>query len=1006
MMQFRTRNLANMSGSAAHTTLAALASVPLSLLVGALLQVGANKLVIDEARQHFESLTGTAHSHLGASLRSYGNVLHGVAALFDATGQVPTRQQFQRYVARLDLPANFPAIDGIDYAAWVPQEDSARFEAAVRADRSVDPAGYPGFAIRTDDKRREAFVVTYLEPMARFDERFGLDLGAEPGPRRLLELGRDEGSMASSGLPVMLDRPGGQIGLTLRLPLYRSGAARADVAQRRAAYLGSAGIVFSVSELVQQARDEMGAPQVKVALYADGARDPEQRTLAIRPGDRQLYADEQQPVPEVGAAPVFEKLLPLNFNGALWKTHFRVRQHDLVSPFDRQLPRLALVIGFGVTMLLYCLMLTMYRARLRSQEQHALLNAVLDGVNAHVYIKDRERRYLYVNARTAEAMGLPVEAIICKRDLDLLPRAQADRYWEQDLQVFASGGQFAPEVAPFIQSDGAVRQLWSIKVPMLHDGKVTAVIGMATDVTELQRLKAEAEAANLAKSNFLANMSHEIRTPMNSIIGMSHLARKSVTDPRQRDYLDKIAHASDHLLGIINDILDFSKIEAGKMELESIDFVLDTLLQNVRSQLGEAAARKSLALRVDVDGAVPRQLRGDPLRLEQVLLNFVANAIKFADSGSVELRASVVEQGPSEVLMRFEVRDQGIGMSAGDMAELFKTFHQADPSTTRKYGGSGLGLVICKQLAELMGGSVGVASTEGQGSTFWFTARLGKSTHFLPADRGLVDADVLDSLNGAYILLVDDNVFSQEVGKALLEEVHATVVVAGNGKQAIELMLTHRFDCVLMDVQMPVMDGFEATRIIRADRRLASAIVIAMTANAGKDDQARCMEAGMDEFVTKPIAPAHLFEVIARWLRARPVRGGRRKAPPALRVEAAQPVLPEAVLDMEALSATFGGNQAKMRKYALMFLESAPRVLGDMDEALANADGQALADLARRLKASANAVGASGFAALCAEIEAPDCNAGVAAAARVSRLKVLLAQLVEVIERDVAVPEA
>ncbi len=1006
MMQFRTRTLGNMAGSAAHSTLAALAAVPLSLLVGALLQVGANKLVVDEARQRFEGLATTAHSHLGASILSYGNVLHGVAALFEATGQVPTRQQFQRYVARLDTATNYPAIDGIDFTAWVPYRDRAKFEAAVRADRSVDPAGYPGFAIRTDDSARDAHVVTYIEPMARFNERFGLDLGAEPGPRRLLELGRDEGSIASSGLPVMLDRAGGQIGLALRLPLYRSGAARATVEQRRAAYLGSTGIVFSVSALVQEAREAMGSRLVKLALYADGARDPEQRTLAIRPGDRQLYADEQDAVPVEDAAPVFEKLLPLNFNGALWKAQFRVRQHDLISPFDRVLPTLAFAIGFAVTMLLYSLMLTMYRARLRSQEQHALLNAVLDGVNAHVYMKDRERRYLYVNARTAEAMGLPAEAIIGKRDLDVLPRALADRYWEQDLQVFTGSGQFVPEVAEFAQSDGDVRQLWAIKVPMLHNGKVTAVIGMATDVTELQKLKAEAEAANLAKSNFLANMSHEIRTPMNSIIGMSHLALKSVTDPRQRDYLDKIAHASAHLLGIINDILDFSKIEAGKVELESIDFVLDTLLHNVRSQLGEAAARKSLELKFEVDRAVPRQLRGDPLRLEQVLLNFVGNAIKFADSGSIELRASVIEQGPTEVLMRFDVRDEGIGMSEAEMGELFKTFHQADPSTTRKYGGTGLGLVICKQLAELMDGSVGVASTEGQGSTFWFTARLGKSTHFLPADRSQLDADVLDSLNGAYILLVDDNVFSQQVGKELLEEVHATVVVANNGKEAIDLMLTHRFDCVLMDVQMPVMDGFEATRIIRADRRLASAIVIAMTANAGKDDQARCMEAGMDEFVTKPIAPASLFEVIARWLRARPVRGGRRKAPPALRVDAATAAAPAALLDLAALSATFGGNQAKMRKYALMFLESAPRVLGDMDEALARADGQALADLAHRLKASASAVGATGFAALCVELEAPEGQAGPAAAARVAQLKVLLAQLAEVIEREVAVPEA
>ena len=563
-----------------------------------------------------------------------------------------------------------------------------------------------------------------------------------------------------------------------------------------------------------------------------------------------------------------------------------------------------------------------------------------------------------------------------------------------------------------VQGDDEVRQLWMVKVPVVQDGEVAAVIGLATDITELHKLKAQADAANQAKSNFLSNMSHEIRTPMNSIIGMSYLALKSVTDPKQKDYLDKIHHASQHLLGIIDDILDFSKIEAGKLDLEVLDFSLDTLLQNISNQLGQAAAAKSITLSVDIEPGMTRQLRGDALRLEQVLLNFTSNAIKFSQHGEVRIRVHPLQDDAGALIARFEVQDNGIGMSDAEVAELFKSFHQADPSTTRKYGGTGLGLVISKQLAELMGGKVGVDTAPGRGSTFWFTARLDKALHYLPAERDALPSDVLDILNGAYILLVEDNVFSQQVGQELLEQVHATVVVASNGKEAIELMLRQRLDCVLMDVQMPVMDGFEATRMIRADPRLRSAVVIAMTANAGREDAARCLEAGMDEFVTKPISPNMLFAVIARWLRARPVRGGRRAPPPAPRytppaghglVAAPAPQL----LDMGVLSFTFGANPAKMHKYAMLFIDSAGDTMRDVRDAQARDERQRLAELGHRLKSSARAVGAMSFAALCGELEGlSEAGAGDDARALIVRMAVLLDELAAHIEREVAVPQA
>ena len=797
---------------------------------------------------------------------------------------------------------------------------------------------------------------------------------------------------------------------SMRLPVYR-----------RSAYLGTLELGFSASDLIRAALGQNALRGMQVAVYVDTSLDADKRTVMVGKDDRMLFADKGAPPAALSLAPgggqFLESVLAVDVNGSLWKAQFRIHKNDLLSNTERYAPLFALLSGVAGALLLCAYAYGLNRSRRSAIEQRLLLDSVLDSVEAHVYMKDRDRRYLYINAMTAEAMGLPAKEVIGKLDREVFPQEKADAYWEQDKQIFIDGVRQDGRVVEFTRQDGAVRQLWSVKVPIMHDGAVRAVIGLSTDVTELHRLKAEADAANRAKSNFLSNMSHEIRTPMNSIIGMSHLALKSAVEPKQRDYLEKIRHASQHLLGIINDILDFSRIEAGKLELDMLDFSLDALMQNLVSQLGAAAGAKGLTLAIDLEGALLQPLRGDPLRLEQVLLNFVGNAIRFSPAGAVQVRARLIGDIHGDALVRFEVQDNGAGMSEAEVAELFMSFHQADPSMTRKYGATGLSLVISKQLAELMGGAVGVESAPGCGSTFWFTARLGKALHFLPADPLAVPADVLASLNGAYILLVEDNVFSQQMGQELLEQVHATVVVANNGKEAIDLMLKHRFDCVLMDGQMPVMDGYEATRMIRADPRLRSAVVIGMLPNASKEEQASCRAAGMDEFVTKPIAPHLLFDVIARWLRARPVRGGRRMPPPAPRAgqaPAVRAVMPapmpapdsSGLIDVSALALTFGGNPAKMRKYALLFLDAARDAMADLDDALAQADHARLADLAHRLKSSARAVGAMGFANLCEALEAQRGADGVLEAVPiVARLGELLAQLREHIEQEVAVPQ-
>ena len=991
------------------------AGVSLSLLVAWAFQIGASATANQNARLRFDSVARSAQYSLTARIKSYTDVVRGMVAMFQTKEAPVTRLEFHRYVDALEIPRYFPAIEGVTWAVYVPHEKREAFIAAVRADRSVVAGGYPDFTISPPGVRPSYTVLTYLEPADRLKDKFGADIGAAPPNARALELARDTGKMSATGRPIIVAKPSPHIGLGMRLPVYHTGASLANAAERRAAYAGSVGVGFGVPALVQGTLDELAVRGVKMSLYSENATDPEKRSLAIDKDDKLLFNDDgsierERLAAGFDSAQYFETVLPVDFNGSMWKDLFRARKSLLYTDFDRYFPPIALVTGCLGTMLNSVYFFTLYWSRRGAIEQRVLLDSVLNSVDAHVYMKDRERRYIYVNARSAEAMGLPAEQIIGRVDREVMEPKVADEYWAQDRVIFLDGARQASQVE-FHQADGSVRQLWTVKVPVRLDGEVTAVIGLSTDVTELHNLKAQADAANQAKSNFLSNMSHEIRTPINSIIGMSHLALKSVTNPKQRDYLEKIFHSSQHLLGIINDILDFSKIEAGKMELEILDFGLDALMQNIASQLGEAAASKGLELKFDIAPGMAHQLRGDPLRLEQVLLNFTGNAIKFSENGVVQVRARALEDSDTDTLVRFEVQDKGIGLTAAEIADLFKSFHQADPSTTRRYGGTGLGLVISKQLAELMGGSVGVDSTPGQGSTFWFSARLAKGVHFLPASEE-VGQDLLEELSGACILLVEDNIFSQQVGQELLEEAGATVVIANNGREAIDMMLKQRFDCVLMDVQMPVMDGFEATRMIRTDPRLRDALVIAMTANAGRDDQKRCLEAGMNEFITKPISPTVLFQVIARWLRERPERNGRRRVPvKAAGGEARMTAAPVSssdpdLLDMATLSNTFGGNPVKMRKYAFMFLDSARDGLVELHEALDRGDLVRVADLGHRVKSSARAVGAMGFAQMCLELEGMRENGSVETArALLMRMDAMLDVLSEHVALELTVSQ-
>ncbi|MFA7293253.1 MAG: PAS domain S-box protein, partial [Rhodocyclaceae bacterium] len=388
----------------------------------------------------------------------------------------------------------------------------------------------------------------------------------------------------------------------------------------------------------------------------------------------------------------------------------------------------------------------------------------------------------------------------------------------------------------------------------------------------LAAAKQGAEEASQAKSAFLANMSHEIRTPMNAIIGLTHLALKEASTSGQRDRLHKVSESAQHLMGIINDILDISKIEAGRLALESTDFELARIFDNVATLVAEKIAEKGLTLQRDMDSRLPEVVRGDPLRLAQILINFVGNAVKFTDSGHVILRTRQLESTDTHLFLRFEVEDTGIGIDETSQRRLFNAFEQADSSTTRRFGGTGLGLAISRHLATLMGGEVGVRSTPGVGSTFWFTARLQHSKQGIAtligshvSSRAHAESRLAEHYKGARILVVEDNPINQEVTLELLRGVGLTADLAGNGAEAVDMAAKTTYDLILMDMQMPVMDGLEATRAIRAQAS-GKMPILAMTANAFGDDRRRCLDAGMNDHVAKPVDPDILFSALLRWL--------------------------------------------------------------------------------------------------------------------------------------------
>jgi PAS domain S-box-containing protein len=566
-----------------------------------------------------------------------------------------------------------------------------------------------------------------------------------------------------------------------------------------------------------------------------------------------------------------------------------------------------------------------YRANLKSYFSHQSdlreregelrkLGLALEQSRDSIMITNIDGDIEYVNEAFLETRGFS-RADVAGRDsrikfTDLIPAHVAEDVWAN----VRRGEQWKGELNR--RRDDGTEYVEFVRIaPVRNDlGGVTHFVSVLEDVTEKRRIADElqhhrhrleelveqrtdelirqhekadaarhelqaAEAANQAKTTFLANMSHEIRTPMNAILGFTHLLLQDELEPKHRDRVLKIDSAAEHLLSTINDILDLTKIEAGKMELQVDDFSLSETVNRVLDLVREEADHAGLTLSFEQND-VPDRLRGDETRLRQALLNYVSNAVKFTRQGSIHIRALLLNKRAGRQLVQLEVQDTGIGIDPERLSRLFNAFEQGDSSNTKRFGGTGLGLAITRHIADMMGGNVGADSTPGSGSTFWFTAWLEVAPKAEtsarpprpPSQEKVKMPDLGPRHRGKRVLLVEDNRINREVARALLHRCGLEVDAATNGLEAVEAVKTRRFDLVLMDVQMPEMDGLEATRTIRdlAESEFSANArnlpILAMTAATFEDDREKCLQAGMDDFVAKPVNPASLVETLNHWL--------------------------------------------------------------------------------------------------------------------------------------------
>ncbi|MBN8442167.1 MAG: CHASE domain-containing protein [Thauera sp.] len=1092
-------------------------------------------------RGHFELETQRLTTKVGERMAAYAQILRAGAGVMAASDGV-SRAEWARFYEMLDLKRAHDGIQGVGFAQYIPREQLGRHVQAIRAE------GFPDYAVRPGHVRDEYSSIVYLEPFSgRNLNAFGYDMLSEPVRHEAMARARDTGRLAYSGKVKLMQETEGRVqaGFLAYQPVYRGGGRPNTIALRRAALLGWVYSPYRADDLFDPIlRPDLG--MIRVEIF-DGD-EPRPETL--------LYDSAAHTATSAASAPqgVFTQISALDLEGRRWTLRYTALS-GFVSSTRFESPWIEFtaigVIGLLLFGVLFALRSTQRRAeRIAGQltetlrESEATLRSMLQEMPVALCQIEASGAISFRNRRFLELFGYDADVVPTVADLwqvalpDAAQREAAQAAWKRALLQSSETGQeiAALEYRVRVRS-GEVRD-----VAISGVGFGARFLATFVDQTErlrdelrLRKARVDAEAASEAKTAFVAHMSHEIRTPMNAVLGLLQLLQHTTLSARQRDYVQKVSSAAHALLSILNDILDFSKVEAGKVVLDKVPFRLDELLRNLSGLLSTEGGSKDVEVLFQVDPEVPRVVRGDALRLRQVLLNLVGNAIKFTEHGEVVVWLRLLPSSAHAARIEFSVRDTGIGIAPQRLNAVFEAFSQAESSTTRRYGGTGLGLPICQRLVQLMGGELTVESVLGVGSTFRFvlgfvrddevlaaeravrtemaslglpqplrafiaddhalvrealaaaatsfgwratlTASAAEVVHALQQDAGRYDVicvdwtllgeaewavarqilarplgerapvvlmvtphgldwlalnlsddhDAFDAylvkpvtplmlfeavakavgsaacaseapassaasapLAGLRLLLVEDNVLNQQVARELLTSAGAQVEVADNGSEGLEAVAAAAlpFDAILMDIQMPVMDGYETTRVLREERGVTVPI-IAMTANALPTDRLACLAAGMNDHVGKPIDMSTLVGSLLKHCGRDGVAGTRRPLPAPL---SDQPVAPHGGFEFGPALQRLGGNRTLFATLASRFESDQSDVIARIARHLQRGErGDAAREL-HTLKGLAAALGARALAEVAAEAENAVRDEDRAAEAVMLRLDARLAE--------------
>lgn len=848
-----------------------------------------SSMVVAEGRVQFEN---SVQMHIEAledrfDVPVYG--LRGLRAMILAADKVDSKL-IEGYVLNRDLKKEFFNIRGFGLIQQISRKDSVEFARQQQKNHGSNFSIHENGSLLKED----LFVIKDIQPLAMNQGALGLDLGAESVRREGLENAIKLNSPTITNKIVLIQDSLRRPGFLLYVPI------RIEPGKSLFAY---SPIVFD--ELLSGL--DLGIQQpIDVEIYCDEQADYEHLVFDLDSHQKNALNANQVSAHQER---FFIKDTVVKFLNQPFLVRFSSKP-DSQQELDLAKPTTVFIASILLSVLLLVIQLLTLRSNSMvlakaelltwdlkdaKEKAEALLhenNELMTALDlfAIVSITDRRGKIIMVNPQFTKISGYSAEHLFGRDHRIVKSGLHNKDFWLQMWGQISTGKIWRGEICNK-NADGALYWVDSVIVPILNEhGKVFKFISLSREITDLKNhenelqfinnaleiqtaiansMAAQAEMAAEAKSMFLANMSHEIRTPMNGIIGMSNLLLDTTLSEEQKRYAEIVKNSSELLLDLINDILDFSKVEAGKLELEMLDFDLQTLLKDFQALLEVKAKEKNLALKVEINADVPRFLKGDPGRLRQILTNLVGNAIKFTSKGSVSVYVELFKHTHNRIGLKFRVQDTGIGIPADKIDKLFQKFTQVDSSTARKFGGTGLGLAISKELAELMGGKAGIESELGQGSTFWFSAYFKHADRQGSDENSTVAVEIPLNLS-AKILLAEDNIVNQKVAQGMLKKLGLGVDVVANGLEAVHASQLIDYDLIFMDMQMPEMDGVEATRRIRAlELETGKKVpIVAMTANAMKKDQDTCLEAGMNDFVSKPILKEPLRKILEKWLPA------------------------------------------------------------------------------------------------------------------------------------------